>query len=235
MSKMLATLVAVLFIAGGAWWYFNGKPGSFPTPSAAVAQTTAPSSSPATTSPATAGASATTTASGEDRVLGNPGAAITIIEFASLTCPHCADFERETLPKIRADWIDTGKAKLVFRDFPLDGSALKAAVLARCAPVERYYGFVDTLFASQASWAHNPDPTPALGRIAKLGGMSDEQFQACMKNDALQNQVLAMRLAGEKEFEVQSTPTFFINGKKLVGSRPYEDFEKMLKEAAPKS
>jgi len=234
MSKILTMLVAILLIAGGAWWYFNGKPGGFATP--AVAQTsTAATSSPATSSPAPAGASAKTTASGEDRVLGNPDAGITIIEFASLTCPHCAEFDRETLPKIRADWIDTGKAKLIFRDFPLDGAALKASVLARCAPVERFYGFVDTLFASQASWARSADPTPALGRIAKLGGMSDEQFQSCMKNDTLQNQVLAMRLAGEKEFAVDSTPTFFINGKKLVGARPYEDFEKMLKEAAPKS
>ncbi|HZS83645.1 MAG TPA: DsbA family protein [Stellaceae bacterium] len=179
--------------------------------------------------------SETPTVSPSDRILGKPDAPITIFEYASLTCPHCAAFEKETLPKIKAEWIDTGKAKLILRDFPLDGSALKAAVLARCAPPDRFYGFIETLFASQDIWARGSDPTQALERIAKVGGMNDQQFQACMKNDAVQNEVLAMRLAGEKQYGVESTPTFFINGKKLVGAQPYEKFEELLKAAAPKA
>src|SRR6185312_9948829 len=97
-----------------------------------------------------------------DRILGKADAPITIFEYASLTCPHCAAFETETLPKLKKEWIDTGKAKLILRAFPLDASALKASVLARCAPPERFYGFIETLFASQLAWARSDDPTPGL-------------------------------------------------------------------------
>jgi protein-disulfide isomerase len=184
-----------------------------PPPGHQVAQSTAPQISP------------------DDRILGKPDAPVTIFEYASLTCPHCAAFEKEILPQIKSEWIDTGKAKLVFRDFPLDGSALKAAMVARCAPPERFYGFIDMLFTQQASWATTADPVPSLGRLAKLGGMGEEQLQACLKDDALQNKILASRLAAEKEFAVESTPTFFINGKKVVGAKPEEIFE-ALKSAA---
>lgn len=170
----------------------------------------------------------------DDRILGKADAPVTIFEYASLTCPHCAAFEKEMLPQIKTEWIDTGKAKLVFRDFPLDGSALKAAMVARCAPPERFYAFIDMLFTQQGSWGISPDPVPSLGRLAKLGGMGEEQFQACLKDDALQNKILAGRLAAEKEFGVESTPTFFINGKKVVGVRP-EDIVEALKSAAPKT
>jgi protein-disulfide isomerase len=168
----------------------------------------------------------------DDRILGKADAPVTIIEYASLTCPHCAAFAHETLPKIKAEWIDPGKAKLVFRDFPLDGSAVKAAVLARCAPPDKFYGFIDVLFSSQESWARNPDPTSGLARIAKLGGMSEDQFHACMTDNALQDKVLASRLTAEKELKVESTPTFFINGTKLTGALPYEQFDEALKKAA---
>ena len=168
----------------------------------------------------------------DDRILGKPDAPVTIFEYASLTCPHCADFEKEILPKIKADWIDTGKAKLVFRDFPLDGSALKAAMVARCAPPERFYGFIDVLFAQQRSWAAGGDPAPMLERLAKLGGMGPDKFDACMKDDALQNKILASRLAAANDYKVESTPTFFINGKMVVGVRPDEIVD-AIKSAAP--
>jgi protein-disulfide isomerase len=169
----------------------------------------------------------------DDRILGKADAPVTIFEYASLTCPHCAAFEKEILPKIKADWIDTGKAKLVFRDFPLDGSALKAAMVARCAPAERFYGFIDVLFAQQGSWATGGDPVPVLERLAKLGGMGQEKFDTCMKDDALQNKILASRLAGANDYKIESTPTFFINGTTVVGVRPDEIFD-ALKSAAPK-
>src|SRR4051794_20985816 len=170
----------------------------------------------------------------DDRVLGKADAPVTIIEYASLTCPHCAAFEKDILPRIKSEWIDTGKAKLVFRDFPLDGSALKAAIVARCAPPERFYGFIGVLFAQQGSWGLAQDPVPGISRIAKLGGMGEDQVQACLKNDALQNKVLAGRLAAEQQYQVESTPTFFINGKKVVGAKE-EDIVAAIKSAAPKA
>jgi protein-disulfide isomerase len=168
----------------------------------------------------------------DDRILGKPDAPITIIEYASLTCPHCAAFERDTLPKLKAEWIDPGKAKLIYRDFPLDGSAVKAALLARCAAPDKFYGFIDVLFSSQESWARNPDATAGLARIAKLGGMSEDQFHACMTDNALQDKILASRLTAEKEYKVESTPTFFINGTQVTGALPYEQFADALKKAA---
>jgi protein-disulfide isomerase len=170
----------------------------------------------------------------DDRVLGKADAPITIIEYASLTCPHCAEFDKETLPKIKQDWIDTGKAKLIYRDFPLDGVALRAAMMARCAPPERYFAFIDTLFQSQQSWARN-DWEPALGRIAKLGGMSEDQFKKCIGDDALSNSVVQMRTTAANEYGVESTPTFFINGTKLLGAVGYPAFEKALSAALPKT
>jgi protein-disulfide isomerase len=170
----------------------------------------------------------------DDRILGKADAPVTIIEYASLTCPHCAAFEKDILPKIKSEWIDTGKAKLVFRDFPLDGSALKAAIVARCAPPERFYGFVGVLFAQQGAWGIAQDPIPGITRIAKLGGMSEDQVQTCLKDDALQNKILAGRLAAEQQYQVESTPTFFINGKKVVGASENEIIA-AIKSAAPKA
>ena len=171
----------------------------------------------------------------KDRVLGQADAPITIIEYASLTCPHCAAFDRETLPKIKQNWIDTGKAKLVYRDFPLDGWALRAAMVARCAPPDRFFGFIDALFQGQNTWARASDPEQALGRLAKLGGISEDKFQACMKDEKLADAVAASRVVAEKEYGVESTPTFFINGTKMVGEQSYADFEKALTAAQPKT
>ena len=116
-----------------------------------------------------------------DRVLGKADAPITIIEYASLTCPHCADFDKEVLPELKTKYIETGKAKLVYRDFPLDQWAMRAAMLARCAPADKYFSFIDVLFQNQITWATAKDPMAALEKIGKLGGVSSEQFNACME------------------------------------------------------
>ena len=173
----------------------------------------------------------------EDRILGKPDAPITIFEFASLTCPHCAAFDQDTLPKLKTDWIDTGKARLIFRDFPLDQSAVRAATLARCAPPEQFYAFIDALFHSQANWARSApsELDAALGKLAKLAGMSDEQYATCMKSEAAQKQVLNSRLEAEHQYNVSSTPTFYINGTRMVGAQPYTEFEKVLNQVASKS
>ena len=134
MSKMWLALLAAVVIAvgGGAWWYTQNRA----TPTASIASSAISTPAPASTATpaATATQGAAATLSSDDLLLGNQDAPVTIIEYASLTCPHCAAFEKETLPLIKKEWIDTGKAKLVFRDFPLDGSAIKASLVARCAP-----------------------------------------------------------------------------------------------------
>ena len=134
----------------------------------------------------------------DDRVLGNPDAPITIIEYASMTCPHCAHFTDDVLPELKKKWIDTGKAKLVLRDFPLDGEAVHASMIARCAPPDRFYAFVDTFFADQSKWVTAPDHQAALTRLAELGGMSKAQVDKCLADNALENQILNSRLVGVK-------------------------------------
>ena len=171
----------------------------------------------------------------DDRILGNPEAPITIVEYASLTCPHCAHFANEVLPEIKKEWIDTGKAKLVLRDFPLDEPALRAAMIARCAPPERYYAFADTFFAAQEKWVRSGDYREALARLAKLGGMGQAEFDTCIKNTELENKIVEGRLRATQELEVSSTPTFFVNGSKLAGAPTREEFEKLLSNLAAKS
>lgn len=165
----------------------------------------------------------------QDWAMGRTEAPITILEYASLTCPHCAVFDSETLPKLEKDWIEAGKAKLVFRDFPFDATALNAAILARCAGPEKFYGFLDMLFKSQATWAHAADSDAALLRIAKLGGVPEARFKSCREDKKLSDAIIAGRLYAEQTLKVESTPTFFINGRKIVGNQPYEKFEEALK------
>jgi protein-disulfide isomerase len=173
----------------------------------------------------------------EDRILGKPDAPITIIEYASLTCPHCAEFDRDTLPKLKASWIDTGKAKLVFRGFPLNGLDLRAQALVRCAPPDKYYAFIDTLYQNQRSWALS-DATKAmtsLANIGRLGGISTEQFNSCTSDQKVLESIQAQSYAAGQDYQVDSTPTFFINGAKMNpnGAVPYEVFDKALAAAQP--
>jgi protein-disulfide isomerase len=171
----------------------------------------------------------------EDRVLGKPDAPITIIEYGSLTCPHCAHFTVDVLPEIKKKWIDTGKAKLVFRDFPLDQEALQAEVLARCAPPERYYPIVDMLFENQDKWVGGRDWRDALARLVRLAGIGKSEFDACLANKTLEDQVAQSRLTASQQLGVDSTPTFFINGKKYEGEPTIEAFDKLLSGLAEKS
>jgi protein-disulfide isomerase len=171
----------------------------------------------------------------DDRVLGNPDAPITIIEYASLTCPHCAHFANDVLPELKKKWIDTGKVKWVLRDFPLDEPALRAAMIARCAPPDRYYAYVDTFFAAQDKWVMAKDYREALARLVKLGGMGKDEFDNCLKNTALENKIVQERLVASKEYDVGSTPTFFINGTKFTGAPTLEEFDKALSGLSAKS
>ena len=161
-------------------------------------------------------------------VLGDGNAPVTIIEYSSLTCPHCASFHRETLPGIKERYIDTGEARLVFRDYPLDQAAVMAAVLARCAGKERFFGFVDVLFRSQKTWARASDPREALERIGRLGGLSQSDMDACFADGELESSIYASRVDAAKEYDIRSTPTFIINGEMVVGAQPFERFAAVI-------
>ncbi|KZD12495.1 DsbA family protein [Oceanibaculum pacificum] len=167
------------------------------------------------------------------RILGNADAPVEILEFSSMTCPHCGRFHRETLGQIKKNFIDTGKVKLVLRDFPFDGLALRASMLARCAPPERYHAFVETLYHNQDAWSRAADPMAALAQIAKLGGMNQQQFEACMADEKLLDGILQGRLEAQNKYNITSTPTFVIRAKgeekTISGAQPYEEFEKVLK------
>ena len=175
---------------------------------------------------------------GEDMVIGAPDAKITIIEYASLTCPHCAAFHAEAMPRLKAEFVDTGIVKFVYRDFPLDRVALTAAQIARCLPPERYFGFIDALFKQQEVWAAGRDGEAMVARVkqlARLAGLSTEKADACVADPALQNKVATMRFNGEKEFDVRGTPTLIVNGKKYTGSMEFTDLDKFLKSVAGRS
>ncbi len=170
-----------------------------------------------------------------DRILGNPDAPITIIEYASMTCPHCAHFTDDVLPAIKKKWIDAGKVKLVLRDFPLDDEAVHASMIARCAPPDRFYAYIDTFFADQAQWVEASNYQAELARLAELGGMSKAQVDKCLNDKALENQVLASRLAAANQLGVNATPTFFINGTKFTGEPTVAAFDQLLSGLAQKS
>jgi protein-disulfide isomerase len=189
----------------------------------------------ATPQPQLADAQAGLSVGKDDRTLGNADAPITIVEYASLTCPHCAHFANDVLPELKKKWIDSGKAKLVLRDYPLDEPALRAAMIARCAPPDRFYAYVDTFFAAQDKWVMARDYREALARLVKLGGMSQDEFDNCLKNTELENKIVEGRLVASKEFDVNSTPTFFINGTKFTGAPTVEEFDKVLSELSAKS
>lgn len=169
-----------------------------------------------------------------DRVLGDPKAPVTILDYSSMTCPHCARFHTETLPQIKEKYIDTGKAKLVFRDFPFDQWALRAAMMARCAPQERYYPLLDVLFKSQSQWASAKDPAAALTQIGKLAGLSDATIKACWEDQKLADGVLNSRMEGQNAHKVESTPTFILNdgAAKIEGAQPFETFAAAIDKLA---
>jgi protein-disulfide isomerase len=164
----------------------------------------------------------------QDMVLGKAEAPVTIIEYASLTCPHCAHFHETVLPALKTEYIDTGKVKLIFRDYPLDQLAFAGAVLARCGGPEKYFTFLNVLFAQQRQWAGSPDPKAALTQIGRLGGVSSEQFDKCLQDKALGDYILNSRLEGNQKFNVTATPTLIINGKAESGVPSIEELRKKL-------
>lgn len=163
-----------------------------------------------------------------DKVIGDADAPVTIVEYASMTCPHCAAFHDETLPGIKERYLDTGKARLIFREFPFDPRAEAAFMLARCAE-DNYFAMVNVLFDQQRQWASVQDARSALLQIAKLGGFSQESFEACLTDQKLLEDVRAMRQRGA-EFDVEATPTFFINGSKYSGALTVDQMSAIIED-----
>lgn len=168
-----------------------------------------------------------------DMTLGDKNAPVKVYEYASLTCSHCAAFNKDTFPSFKKDYIDTGKVFYTLRDFPFDPIATAAYMLAHCAGPGRYFGFVDVLFSTQAQWAFVDTPMEALKGIARQGGFSEEKFDACMKDEKIFDHVKTVAQRGATEFGVRSTPTFFINGEKIEGAIPYAEFVPLLKKHLP--
>ena len=171
----------------------------------------------------------------DDRILGSAEAPITIIEYASLTCSHCATFHADTLPQIKKTWIADGRARLVYRHFPLDGAALRAAAVANCMEGARFFGFLDLLFKSQKRWAKSSDPLKALGQMARLAGLSQEKFEACANDEAEMDRILKRRQDGIETYGVESTPTLIVNGRMVNGARSFDYMEKIFKDIVPES
>jgi len=171
----------------------------------------------------------------DDHVLGRADAPVTIVEYASLTCPHCANFHKEVLPKLKKSYIETGKVRLIYRDFPLDRLALAGSMLARCFERDRFFPFIGILFSDQSRWARSADPMKSLGQIARLGGLNPKKFEACFKDKATQTSVLEQRLLGAKSFKINSTPTLFVNGRKFDGGLTFEQLKTVIAPLLPKN
>jgi len=212
--------------AGTAWRLLVGTAATQPAPTPGAA-------------PAIPAAGATGDQRMTDRSLGKPDAPVTVTEFFSLTCPHCAAFSKETMPQVQSDLIDAGKMRMVFGDFPLDQVALTAAVIARTLPPERYWPFCEALFASQDRWAfaRGVNSTEELAKMAALAGMSRDAFDRAVADKELRDWILKQQDEASKMYSVDSTPTFIFNGPGQKnhhesGSRPFAEFSKLVAAAA---
>lgn len=169
-----------------------------------------------------------------EKSIGSPDAPITMIEYSSLTCSHCAKFHTDVLPKIKRDYIDTGKLRMVFWDFPLGNLALAATMIARCSGQDNYVTLTSALFQSQKTWAYSDSPFDAIAGIARLSGMSVNDIKSCLDDRKLLAAIEAKAKDAERKLGVKSTPTFFIEGQMVPGNLSYEDFKDLFDKALAK-
>jgi protein-disulfide isomerase len=166
-----------------------------------------------------------------DMAIGPANAPVTITEYASMTCPHCAAFNENVFPKIKSEYIDTGKIRYVFREFPLDIKAAAGSMLARCIAKDdasKYFTVVDLLFKQQDEWVMK-NTTETLTRIGKQAGLSQQAVEDCLKDQALLDKIAADQKYASEVLKVDSTPTFFVNGEKIKGETSFEEFDKKIK------
>ncbi len=168
--------------------------------------------------------------------LGPADAKVTVVEYASMTCGHCAHFAKDVWPEFEKKYIDTGKVHFVFREFPLDNLAAAASMLARCAGSDKTFPLIEVLFEKQADWAFSEgNPVPKLFEIAKQAGFTQGSFDKCLTDQKLLDNITAGRARASEVFGVSATPTFFINGKRLDGAPTIANFDKMIEPLLAKS
>jgi protein-disulfide isomerase len=204
---------AALLAAGGIGYYAWNRPG------AAVAQTSVGSDVPMAELllPGPLG----------DHAMGSADAPVTIVEYASMTCPHCASFHETTYPAMKKKYVDTGKVRFIFREFPLDPLAAAGSMLARCAGKDKYFPMIETLFAQQKDWAVQK-PLQPLFAIARQAGFTQQSFDECLANQEILNGIEESRKRAAEKFKVTSTPTFFINGKLFRGVLTMDELDKQV-------
>tara|TARA_B100002003_G_C13806999_1_gene397993 strand:- start:4 stop:636 length:633 start_codon:yes stop_codon:yes gene_type:complete len=166
----------------------------------------------------------------DDFIIGNKDAPITIIEYASMSCSHCANFHIKTLPQLIDEYVDTGKIKIVFRDFPFNYPALLGSMVLRCIPGEARYEYTQALYKLQPRWVNkeNAITTQELYKIMQSGGMTKEEFDSCIKNVDLEKNILQSLMDAQSEFSIKSTPSFLINGLLVEGDKPLKDFREII-------
>jgi protein-disulfide isomerase len=230
--QALIIAAAVIVVAAGATYYVVTKPSSAVLDEASAA-TPAATPAPAATAPAPAppNPSSDVMVAGPlgEMTLGDPKAPNVVIEYVSMTCPHCQRFHTDVYPKFKAQYIDTGKVYFLLREYPLDPLAAAAIVVARCAPKERFFPLVDLMFDHQNDWAFVPQPVDALFNLVKQAGFTRESFNACLTNQSLLDGVNWVQDRAQKQFGVGSTPTFFINGTKVAGEQTIDQLAAALK------
>jgi protein-disulfide isomerase len=162
-----------------------------------------------------------------EKTLGPADAPVSVVEYASMSCPHCAHFDATTFDAFKTKYVDTGKVRYIFREFPLNAPAIAVAMLARCAPADRYFDVIHTYFRSQDKWLYVQDVKAGILDVAKQFGFTEQSFDACIKNQALFEAIDAVQKRGAA-FGVQATPTFFIDGKKYEGALTLEELDKAI-------
>ena len=165
-----------------------------------------------------------------DFIIGNKDAPITIIEYASMSCSHCADFHIKTLPQLIEKYVDTGKIKIVFRDFPFNYPALLGSMMVRCIPENARYEYTQALYQLQSKWVNreNSKTTQELYKIMQSGGMAKKEFNNCINNVDLEKGILQSLMNAQSEFDIKSTPSFLINGLLVEGNKSLKDFSKII-------
>ena len=166
----------------------------------------------------------------DDFVIGDESAPITIIEYASLSCSHCADFHTNTLEKLKEEYIDSGKVRFVFRDFPFNYPALLGSMVLRCIPEDVRYDYMNALFQLQTNWVdkESTKTTQELFKIMQSGGMTKEEFDTCITNVDLENKILQGVIGAQSEFNIQSTPSFLVNGILVEGNKSIKEFRQII-------
>lgn len=176
------------------------------------------------------GSEATTGPVYREIIYGDPAAPVTIVEYASLTCSHCASFHNGVLPELKKNYIETGKVRLVFRDFPLDGLAMAGAMLARCASGNRGQAMLNVMFRQQATWVTSKQPIEPLTSYAKLAGMNEDDVTACLENENIMTAIREAQETASNLYKIASTPTFFIDDVKVEGNRGYEFMAEIIED-----